>query len=59
MWYISCFGDLVFGNESLLAYDGAYSRTMRPVRVGQNTAHKHIVNRSRSGRRITTAAKDG
>lgn len=59
MWYISWFGDLVFGNESLLAYDGAHSRTMRPVKVGLNTTRKHIVSRSRSRRHVATAAKDG
>lgn len=59
MWFIDWFGDLVFGNESLLAYDAAYCRTMRPVKVGHRAAHKHIAAGKPSGRAESTAAKDG
>jgi len=60
MWYVSWDGDLVFGNESLFAFNVARYRKMRPVReMGQTRTAKHIVSRSRSVRSHAVAAKDG
>lgn len=60
MWFESWYGDLVFGNESLLAYNIARCRKMRPVRkVGHRSARKHIAARVAGGRMQSTAAKDG
>ena len=60
MWYESWFGDLVFGNESLFAFNIARCRKMRPVRkVGQTRIAKHITNKSRAVRSHAVAAKDG
>ena len=60
MWYVGWDGDLVFGNESLFAFNIARCRKMRPMRkVGQARTTKHITNRSRSVRSHAVAAKDG
>lgn len=60
MWYESCDGDLVFGNESLFAFNVASYRKMRPMKeVGQTRTAKHIVSRSRPVRSHAVAAKDG
>ena len=60
MWYESWDGDLVFGNESLFAFNVARCRKMRPMReVGQTRTAKHIANRSRSVRSRAVTAKDG
>jgi len=60
MWYESWDGDLVFGNESLFAFNVARCRKMRPVRkVGHTRMAKHIISKSRSVRSHAVAAKDG
>ena len=59
MWFESWDGDLVFGNESLLAYEGCRYRKMRPMKSARCCTHKHIAVRSAAKRRQSTAAKDG
>lgn len=60
MWFENFYGELVFGNESLLAYGNPSCFTTKRVRnVGQQHAHKHIVTSVADGRMQSTAAKDG
>ena len=59
MWFENWDGDLVFGNESILAYEGCRYRKMRPMKATRCRAHKHIAARSTAGRLQATAAKDG
>lgn len=59
MWFESWNGDLVFGNESLLAYEGCRYRKMRPMKSAGDCTRKHIAVRSAAKRRQATAAKDG
>jgi hypothetical protein len=59
MWFESWDGDLVFGNESILAYEGCRYRKMRPVKTARYCTHKHIAAGSTNQRTKSTAAKDG
>ena len=60
MWYIDWFDDLVFGNESLLAYMNAACRSKRPATsVKRSSTSKHIITRCAINRAQSTAAKDG
>ena len=59
MWFEDWYGDLVFGNESLLVYEDCRCRKMRPIKTARCRTHKHIVRRSTTGRSQSTAAKDG
>lgn len=60
MWFEDWFDTLVFADESILAFNVAHRRKMRPVRkVGQNRKRKHISNRVVGKRSMSTAAKDG
>lgn len=59
MWFENWDGDLVFGNESILAYEDCRYRKMRPMKATRCRARKHIAARSTAGRLQATAAKDG
>lgn len=64
MWFEDWFGTLVFHNESILAFNTAHRRIMRPARVmGHRESHEHIMSKYAgdkiSTRSKTTAATDG
>lgn len=58
MWFESWYGDLVVDNESLFELKSV-NRTMRSVNKAHHRSDKHIVNKSRSLRSRSIAAKDG